>query len=270
MRLAIISDIHEDVVRLKKSMSIIESKNVDQIACLGDIVGYNLPFYNFYDTRNASECIRIVKDNCKFVVVGNHDLFESKKIPEHKAGFDFPDNWYAMDYLDRFKQAEGKVWLHERNSLASLISKKEKEYLYQLPEYIMADIGDRKILFSHFLHPDLTGSRADFVMQKSAFDLHQTFMKENNCSFSFSGHAHFEGACVHSPKGRKIKPFETISIKQDALGVVSPCIARGRQINGFLIFDTVKMELEIISLDKLSKIKQSFNSILNRKKETEE
>lgn len=262
MRLAIISDIHEDIDRLKMAMSIIEKNNVDEIVCLGDIVGYNLPFYNYYDTRNASECIQIVKNNCKYVTGGNHDLFEAKKVPINKAGFDFPDNWCEMDYLDRLKLSEGKVWLHERNSLASLISQKDKEYLYNLSEYITENIGEHKILFSHFMYPDFTGSRSDFVMEKTAFDLHQGFMQQKDCIFSFSGHAHFEGVCMHNKTGRAVKPFGKQKINKELQGFIGPCIAKGRQSNGFLILDTIKMEIEIIPLDRVQKMKWSVSNIL--------
>ena len=37
MRIALISDIHEDVVSLKQALRKISKQKVDEIACLGDI-----------------------------------------------------------------------------------------------------------------------------------------------------------------------------------------------------------------------------------------
>jgi len=32
----------------------------------------------------------MVRANCKVILAGNHDHYEIKKIPYHKAGYEFP------------------------------------------------------------------------------------------------------------------------------------------------------------------------------------
>lgn len=64
MKYAIISDIHSNLEALEKAMSIIEEKNVDEIICLGDVVGYG---------ANPNECVEIVRSRCTTTVLGNHD-----------------------------------------------------------------------------------------------------------------------------------------------------------------------------------------------------
>ncbi len=66
MRYAIISDIHSNLQALHSALNCIEQENVDEIICLGDIVGYN---------ANPIECIDIVKNHpkIKHIVQGNHD-----------------------------------------------------------------------------------------------------------------------------------------------------------------------------------------------------
>jgi|SRR5208283_462710 len=64
MKYAIISDIHANLEALKKAMTIIEGKHVDEIICLGDVVGYG---------ANPNECVDIVGRSCSAVVLGNHD-----------------------------------------------------------------------------------------------------------------------------------------------------------------------------------------------------
>lgn len=64
MKYAIISDIHANLEALKKAMSIIEEKHVDEIICLGDVVGYG---------ANPNECVDIVRSRCSAVILGNHD-----------------------------------------------------------------------------------------------------------------------------------------------------------------------------------------------------
>ena len=67
MRYAIISDIHSNIHALEKVLSILDKKNIDQILCLGDIVGYN---------AKPVECIESVQSHPKIIhiVQGNHDM----------------------------------------------------------------------------------------------------------------------------------------------------------------------------------------------------
>ena len=64
MKYAIISDIHANLEALTKALSIINEKHVDEIICLGDVVGYG---------ANPNECVEIVRGSCSAVVLGNHD-----------------------------------------------------------------------------------------------------------------------------------------------------------------------------------------------------
>jgi len=89
MKIGLISDIHEDILSLEQAFRFFSSEKCDQIFCLGDIVGFALPFFKYIETRNANECINLIKKNCDETVIGNHDLFAIKKVPEHKFGFDY-------------------------------------------------------------------------------------------------------------------------------------------------------------------------------------
>ena len=64
MRIAIISDIHSNLEALNRALKEIEREKVDEIVCLGDIVGYG---------ANPNECVDIVKKTTQFVLLGNHD-----------------------------------------------------------------------------------------------------------------------------------------------------------------------------------------------------
>lgn len=64
MRTAIISDIHANLDALETVLTDIESKDIDEIVCLGDVVGYG---------PNPNECITIIKDRCPITLLGNHD-----------------------------------------------------------------------------------------------------------------------------------------------------------------------------------------------------
>jgi predicted phosphodiesterase len=64
MKLAIISDIHANSEALEAVLADIKASNVDEILCLGDIVGYG---------ANPNECIDLVKKSCNLILLGNHD-----------------------------------------------------------------------------------------------------------------------------------------------------------------------------------------------------
>jgi predicted phosphodiesterase len=64
MKYAIISDIHSNLEALTKALEIIDHRSVDEIICLGDIVGYG---------ANPNECIALISQRCSAVIKGNHD-----------------------------------------------------------------------------------------------------------------------------------------------------------------------------------------------------
>ena len=64
MRLAIFSDIHSNLEALRAADRLLASLAIDEIVCLGDIVGYG---------ADPNPCIDYVRTNCKIIVRGNHD-----------------------------------------------------------------------------------------------------------------------------------------------------------------------------------------------------
>ncbi len=64
MRIAIISDIHGNIEALDAVFEDIEAQQVDDIICLGDVVGYG---------PAPNECIDLINRKCPDVLLGNHD-----------------------------------------------------------------------------------------------------------------------------------------------------------------------------------------------------
>ncbi len=65
MRLALISDIHSNLPALEAVLADVETAGVDQLWCLGDVVGYG---------AQPNECAELVAERCEVCLVGNHDL----------------------------------------------------------------------------------------------------------------------------------------------------------------------------------------------------
>ncbi|MFP4013838.1 MAG: metallophosphoesterase family protein [Chitinispirillaceae bacterium] len=64
MRFAFISDIHANLEALESVIKDIDQKNIDEIICLGDVVGYG---------ANPNECVELVSKRCPVILLGNHD-----------------------------------------------------------------------------------------------------------------------------------------------------------------------------------------------------
>ena len=63
-RIAVISDIHANLEAFKSVLEDIKKQNIDQIICLGDIIGKGV---------NAHECIKLVRKHADIVIMGNVD-----------------------------------------------------------------------------------------------------------------------------------------------------------------------------------------------------
>ncbi|HET9676697.1 MAG TPA: metallophosphoesterase family protein [Solirubrobacterales bacterium] len=65
MRVAVISDIHSNLQALDAVLAAVEEAGVEQVWCLGDMVGYG---------ADPDACTALVRERCSTCLVGNHDL----------------------------------------------------------------------------------------------------------------------------------------------------------------------------------------------------
>jgi len=63
-RLAIISDIHGNIVAFDRVIADMRRRSIDMVVCLGDIVGYG---------PDPKECLDAARQLCRTVVAGNHE-----------------------------------------------------------------------------------------------------------------------------------------------------------------------------------------------------
>lgn len=103
MRVAVVSDVHSNLAALEAVLNDVDKVGVDEIWCLGDIVGYG---------PDPSACVDIIRHRCAISLAGNHDLGAIGSIPID----DF--NPYAM---------AANIWT------SSVLSETDKEWLGSLP-----------------------------------------------------------------------------------------------------------------------------------------
>jgi len=126
MKIAVISDIHSNAYALDEVLADIEKRNVDLIACTGDLVGYG--------TR-PNEVIQILKKNKILTIMGNYDdAIGNLKII---CGCDYPDPKDAQ-------KAGLSMQFTGQNT-----SDENKEYLRNLPKEATFTFNDKKIRFVH-------------------------------------------------------------------------------------------------------------------------
>jgi len=64
MRLGIISDIHSNIEALTTVLRWMDTQQIDEVICLGDIVGYG---------PDPNPCCKLIRENCSVSLMGNHD-----------------------------------------------------------------------------------------------------------------------------------------------------------------------------------------------------
>ena len=228
MRLAILSDIHEDYSSLRKLLEKAESRGFDKLICLGDISGFSLPYYTYGESRNAPACLALLREKCQILIAGNHDI--------HAAGRD-PELHESM------KSQE--AWPHQQD-LDPGYSEEDISFLVSLPFYETLATPAGNILFSHYVYPNLSGFVQGFYQKAKQFRGHFSFMRQRDCSLGFSGHAHPEGFYRVNSRGFRLYRKREITITSFPALIGIPPVTRHEQRSSFCIFDTVSLRLQII------------------------
>ncbi len=179
MKYAIISDIHSNLEALQKAMSIIDDKNVDEIICLGDVVGYG---------ANPNECVDIVQSRCSTVVLGNHDA----------ASLD-PSLAHDFNAIAR----KAVVWT------AAELTDESRSFLSSLPLVERA----KDILFVHS-SPDMPEEWNYIIDVEDAVSALDHF-EERIC---FLGHTHIPGIFSRRGRAKTIVPEEQHIINVGSIG----------------------------------------------------
>ena len=247
MRIAIISDIHEDSESLRRVLRQIEKSGCDRLVCLGDISGFSVPFYTYHEFRHAHDCLSLLRENSAIIVPGNHDYHAARRVPEHSPAFGFPVDWYDLEYSERKTLSNSKVWLHEENDLDPLYTNEDIQYLRALPEYyVMNDAGQRGILFSHYVWPNPSGFVKSFYSAPQEFEPHFGFMAERGCTISFTGHAHVRGCYMAIPRYFRYYRYGRRRLNAFPVCVGIPPVTRHKNRSGFCIFDAERSLLRVL------------------------
>lgn len=155
MKYALISDLHANLDALSTVLEHIDTLQVDEIVCLGDVVGYN---------ASPNECANVIRERGIPTLCGNHDAVACGK--EEPWGF----NPVAL---------AAALWTQEQ------LSQENLEWIRSLPDTRRTD---------HFLAAHGSPSDRDCYMFSWEDILpHLECLERENVSLCFFGHTHSPG-----------------------------------------------------------------------------
>lgn len=118
MKLAVLSDIHSNIVALNLAIDDLKNENVDKICFLGDYIS---------DGENDNEILNIIKNVSDYTIFGNREK-------------------YIFDYSPLRKDYNNYKTIH---ATYSNLSEENLKYIKTLEEYCIIEVGKFKILMIH-------------------------------------------------------------------------------------------------------------------------
>jgi len=212
MRMAIISDIHANIQALTRVLDHCEREDIDEIVCLGDVVGYG---------GNPNECCELLREWCTVVLMGNHD---AATVGVMDADYYYESARRVLYWSRRQLTDENFRWLYSL------------PYTHQRPEFDIGLYHAAPILPSGFYY---------VVRDEEAEAL--TRMKDGFFTFNFIGHSHLTTAYEYS--GKKVREVTGDCSFRDGckyvVNVGSVGQPRDRNPNAcFVIFDSDRRSIQ--------------------------
>ncbi|MFO7973642.1 MAG: metallophosphoesterase family protein [Candidatus Hydrogenedentota bacterium] len=155
MQYAILSDIHANFEAMEAVLEKIEERGIEQILCLGDVVGYN---------ANPNECATLIRERGIPTVCGNHDAVACQR--EEPWGF----NIIALQAV---------MWTRDE------LTRENMAWLSALPDAIQVD----GLLGVH----GAPGDRDSYMFTWEDVSPHFEDVSVNNKRACFFGHTHVPG-----------------------------------------------------------------------------
>ncbi len=258
MKTGVITDIHEDLISLKKSMEIFENQNCDELICLGDIVGFDPNYHTHSDGRNASECIHIIKQNCKYIVAGNHDIYA---LDRHRLEFDDLNNQIDYEHLKYNAKYDS---LNYNDLPVKNFTVKDYEFIENLDTSLIIGFGGFIVSISHSVFPDLTGKSLIRQNNPWEFKSHFEYLKQNHCDFSIGGHLHPKGLIKANIDSIQLYNFGIKHFDSNLCHFSLPNLVSTNGTSGVSIIDFNNFSIEAIQIKNSSNYWKKINGWLRK------
>lgn len=188
-KIGIISDIHGNLHSFESVISALGKEGVDEVWCLGDIVGYG---------AFPRECIELAKETCSIILGGNHDLAVASKISLSEF------NYEAREAVE---------WTVEQ------LEESEIKFLGELEPIKKISVLNFTVLLSH-------GSPVNPVWEYvfTGADAARAFyaMEAEGVSICFLGHSHVQMVAAERNGEVAIERPEKFSIEKNKMVILNP------------------------------------------------
>ncbi|MDZ7936458.1 MAG: metallophosphoesterase family protein [Emticicia sp.] len=154
MKIALFSDIHANLPALEAFFEDLETRNVDAIYCLGDLVGYNVW---------ANEVVNEIRNRKIPTIAGNHD--------------------------EKVKKISAEV-PNDKNYAYNIIGDEEKSYLSALPAHIKLTFQLNETNLTLLLVHGSPNSNKEYLLAETVDETFLTLFKEFQTDILCFGHTH--------------------------------------------------------------------------------
>ena len=153
-KFAVVSDIHANLEALTAVLKVIDQEGIEDIVCLGDIIGYG---------ADPVECLRLIREREVFCIQGNHDRQIAGEIDSQTRDF-------AVDAL---------LWTREQ------LSEEDKQFLVGLDQTLTLG-GCFQFCHGSPRHPD------EYIMHVQGMKANLRFLRSDypEVLVCFFGHTH--------------------------------------------------------------------------------
>lgn len=145
MKIAVISDIHGNLDALKKVLEDIEKREVDNVVCSGDLVGYG-PYQN--------EVIEYINSKNVLLIGGNYDAAVAFNDVKYIKDSDFNRNFALPWSVEKVSEKNKKLLKKLPESLTLAINNKVVKIVHGSPlkvnQYLFEDAEDTKEIMENF------------------------------------------------------------------------------------------------------------------------
>jgi diadenosine tetraphosphatase ApaH/serine/threonine PP2A family protein phosphatase len=168
--LAIISDIHGNFEALSEVMAEIRKRNIKNICCLGDVIGYG---------PNPRECLDTVIENCQFTIMGNHDFAIFFEPYNFNTAAENAAYWTRKEFeIDPDRVRRNRRWRYLGNMQTRMVH-----------ERFLAVHGSPRRPINEYIFPDDIYSAAQKI----------SLIFDRITHLCFVGHTHVPGVFVVQP-----------------------------------------------------------------------
>lgn len=175
--IAVISDIHSNIVALRAVLDDIEPRDVEQIICLGDVIGYG---------PRPAECLDLIAEKVSKSLMGNHDYAVLYEPNNFNIGAETACFWTRQ-------QLEGEPDAAKRSARWDFLGKMSVKHTLSGEPFGMGELvfvhGSPRRPVNEYIFPD--------DVYNNPSKIHSLFERFDH--LCFVGHTHVPGVFLDAP-----------------------------------------------------------------------